>query len=164
VGLRLAAGPGLVVAPVRQDREGRPREARCEQARYLSARDARDIDVMAAFSELIGNSDRHFENISMLLGEDGEYAGLAPAYDVLPMRYASIGGGVDPDLSPISPRLGTIGAKPEVWARAAQAAIAFWTAVRQGKLDLPVPKEFRELAAHNLAVVHDFVEPLLPAS
>ena len=137
--------------------------ARCEQARYLSAPDARNIDVMAAFSELIGNSDRHFENISMLLREDGEYAGVAPAYDILPMRYASIGGGVDPDLAPISPKLGTIGAKPAVWARAAKAAIAFWTAVRQGKADLPVSKAFRELAAQNLAVVQDFVEPLLPS-
>lgn len=136
---------------------------RCEQARYLSARDARNIDVMAAFSELIGNSDRHFENISMLLREDGDYAGVAPAYDILPMRYASIGGGVDPDLASISPRLGTIGARPEVWARAAKAAIAFWTAVRHGQLDMPVSKEFRELAARNLAVVQDFVEPLLPS-
>jgi len=65
--------------------------ARCEDAGYLSAQQARDIDVMAAFSELIGNTDRHFENISMLLDEDGEYAGVAPAYDILPMRYASIG-------------------------------------------------------------------------
>lgn len=137
--------------------------ARCEQARYLGARDARNIDVMAAFSELIGNSDRHFENISMLLGEDGEYAGVSPAYDILPMRYASIGGGVDPDLSPIAPRLGTIGAKPDVWARATTAAVAFWTAVQQGKLDLPVPKAFRELAAKNLAVVQEFTQPLLPS-
>ncbi|WP_158290244.1 HipA domain-containing protein [Ramlibacter sp. WS9] len=136
--------------------------ARCEQARYLDARDARNIDVMAAFSELIGNSDRHFENISMLLSEDGEYAGVAPAYDILPMRYASIGGGVDPDLLPINPKLGTIGAKPAVWALAAKAAIAFWTAVRQGQLDLPISEEIRELAAQNLAVVQDFVEPLLP--
>lgn len=136
--------------------------ARCEQARYLGATDARNIDVMAAFSELIGNGDRHFENISMLLGEDGEYAGLAPAYDILPMRYASIGGGVDPELAPIGPKLGTIGAKPEVWARAARAATAFWTAVNRGKLDLPVSRELRELAARNLAVVQDFVEPLLP--
>ena len=139
--------------------------ARCEQARYLTAREARHIDVMAAFSELIGNGDRHFENISMLLGDDGEYAGVAPAYDILPMRYASIGGGVDPDLTSISPRLGTIGAKPEVWAKAAEAANLFWTAVQQAQWGgLLAPKEFRELAKHNLAVAQDFVAPLLPVS
>jgi serine/threonine protein kinase HipA of HipAB toxin-antitoxin module len=70
--------------------------ARCEQAKYLSPQDARHVDTLAAFSELIGNNDRHFENISLLIGEDGEYQGIAPAYDILPMRYASIGGGVDP--------------------------------------------------------------------
>jgi hypothetical protein len=136
--------------------------ARCEQAGYLSAEDARHIDVMAAFSELIGNGDRHFDNISVLLREDGEYLGVAPAYDILPMRYASIGGGVDPDLTPINPRLGTIGAKPEVWARAAQAASRFWMAVLQGRLDFPVSNGFQQLAAENLSVGREFVAPLLP--
>ena len=77
--------------------------ALCEQARYLCATAARHIDVMAAFSELIGNNDRHFENLSLLIGEDGEYQGVAPAYDILPMRHASIGGGVDPALVPVTP-------------------------------------------------------------
>lgn len=136
--------------------------ARCEKARYLSAEDARHIDVMAAFSELIGNGDRHFDNISVLLQEDGEYKGVAPAYDILPMRYAPIGAGVDPDLAPINPKLGTIGAKPQVWARAADAASRFWTAVRQGRTGLPVSRAFRELAAQNLDVAQEFVTPLLP--
>lgn len=136
--------------------------ARCVQARYLSAEGAQRIDVMAAFSELIGNGDRHFENISLLLREDGEYAGVAPAYDILPMRYASIGGGVDPDLTPIAPRLGTIGAKPEVWALAADAASRFWMAVRRGGREAPVSAAFKELAAKNLAVAQQFVAPLLP--
>lgn len=136
--------------------------ARCEQARYLSAADARNINVMAAFSELIGNGDRHFENISLLVREDGEYQGLAPAYDILPMRYAPLGAGVDPELTPIDPKLGSIGAQPEVWARAAKAAERFWTAVQAGATDLPASKAFRELAAKNLAVAREFVGPLLP--
>lgn len=49
--------------------------ARCEQAKILSPQDARLVDTMAAFSELIGNTDRHFENISLLIDEDGEYQG-----------------------------------------------------------------------------------------
>lgn len=79
---------------------------------------------MAAFSELVGNTDRHFENISVLMGDEVEYAGIAPAYDILPMRYASIGGGLDPALLPIEPRVGSVGALPGVWLRAAQAAEA----------------------------------------
>ncbi len=141
--------------------------ARCLQARHLSAQDAQRIDIMAAFSELIGNTDRHFENISVLLSDDGEYSGVAPAYDILPMRYASIGGGVDPALTPITPKLSTIGAKPAVWAVAAEAAQRFWAAVQQGQAGLPgrpTSPAFRRLAAENLAVVREFVGPLLPAA
>ncbi len=137
--------------------------ARCEKAKYLSANDARRIDVMAAFSELIGNSDRHFENLSLLIDDDGEYLGVAPAYDILPMRYASIGGGIDPDLLPIEPKIGSIGARPEVWARAAEAAQWFWTEVERGDADGTVAQEFRVLASTNRAVAAEFVRPLLPA-
>lgn len=136
--------------------------ARCEERGYLTSTQAREINVMAAFSELIGNGDRHFENISMLLDEVGEYAGVAPAYDILPMRYASIGAGVDPDLTPIAPRLGTIGARPEVWALAATAARGFWEAVEQDRIGPPVSPEFRDLARRNREAVDQFVAPLLP--
>lgn len=137
--------------------------ARCEQARYISAADARHIDVMAAFSELIGNNDRHFENISLLIGEDGEYQGVAPAYDILPMRYASVGGGVDPALVPITPKVGAVGANPAVWSAAALAAERFWTAVQTVELAAPIPETIRKLAETNRQVAKDFVQPLLPA-
>lgn len=135
--------------------------ARCVQARHLSAADALRIDTMAAFSELIGNSDRHFENISLLIGEDGEYSGVAPAYDILPMRYASIGGGVDPELTPITPRVGPIGAQTAVWELAAQAAQGFWMAVQQEQsLAVPISDAMRQLAAINLDVALRFAAPL----
>jgi len=136
--------------------------ARCEQGCDITAEDARNIDVMAAFSELIGNNDRHFENISLLIREDGEYQGVAPAYDILPMRYASLGGGVDPNLTPIEPKVGTIGAQPEVWARAAAAAERFWLAAMNEDLPVPLSREMRELAHENLRVASAFVAPLLP--
>jgi hypothetical protein len=138
--------------------------ARCVQERYISAGDARCIDIMAAFSELIGNNDRHYENISLLIGDDGEYAGVAPAYDILPMRYATLGGGVDPELTPINPMVGTIGAQPQVWDAAATAAEAFWTAVQKAVLAAPISRPFRELAAANREVARAFVAPLLPAA
>lgn len=137
--------------------------ARCERARSISAADARHIDTMAAFSELIGNNDRHFENIALLIGEDGEYQGVAPAYDILPMRYASIGGGVDPALVPITPKVGAVGANPAVWSAAARAADRFWTAVQSVELPAPIPQAIRQLADINRQVARDFVQPLLPA-
>lgn len=136
--------------------------ARCEQAGYLSAEDARRVDTMAAFSELIGNSDRHFENISLLIREDGEYQGIAPAYDILPMRYASIGGGLDPELTTIDPKVGTVGARPEVWGRAFAAAEHFWMAAQFEELQVPLSPSMKALAARNLARAREFVTPLLP--
>ncbi len=137
--------------------------ARFVQARYLSRTDAQHIDTMAAFSELIGNNDRHFENISLLIDDHGAYAGVAPAYDILPMRYAPLGGGMDPDLTPIEPRIGTIGTKLDVWGLAAQAAEAFWLSV-QAPTFAPAAKlsrAMRQLAAKNLGVVRAFVAPLV---
>lgn len=136
--------------------------ARCEREKYLSSEDARRIDTMAAFSELIGNTDRHFENLSLLIDEDGEYRGVAPAYDILPMRYAPIGGGMEPDLSPIEPRIGTVGARPDVWARAAQAAGLFWRSAQDEGLPVPLSPAMRRLAARNLEVAREFVAPLVP--
>ncbi len=133
--------------------------ARCEQAKVLSTVDVRHVDTMAAFSELIGNTDRHFDNISLLIDEDGEYKGIAPAYDILPMRYASIGGGMDPDLTPIEPKIGTIGAKPEVWERAAQAAERFWS-VAQEAFPTPLSQDMRRSAGKNLEVARKFAAPL----
>lgn len=137
--------------------------ARCVTAGYLSKQDAEHVGVMAAFSELIGNTDRHFENISVLIGEDGEYQGIAPAYDILPMRYASIGGGVDPELTLIEPKVGTIGAVPRVWKLAAQAADEFWSAVATVEPAVaPIHPSFKELAVRNREVAREFAGPLLP--
>lgn len=93
----------------------------------------------------------------------GEYAGIAPAYDVLPMRYNSIGGGVDSALTPVEPKVGTIGAQPDVWARAMEAAELFWLAVAEEGLAVPTSEEMKQLAGENLAVAKAFVAPLLPS-
>ena len=134
---------------------------RCERAKMLSPADAQQVHVMAAFSELIGNNDRHFENISLLIEENGEYRGIAPAYDILPMRYASMGGGLDPELTPITPQIGTTGTQPQVWQRAAQAAERFWLSVQKEALAVPVPRDMRRLAAQNLAAARAFAAPLV---
>jgi hypothetical protein len=137
---------------------------RCVQARLLSAHSAQQVATLAAFSELVGNNDRHFENLSLLLAEDGRYQGLAPAYDILPMRYAPVGGGVEPELLPLRPQVGSIGAQPPVWLRASRAAQVFWRQAQQATPAVPLSPEFRRLAASNLLAVQRFVAPLLPAA
>ena len=138
--------------------------ARCAQARYLSHTDTQNIDTLAAFSELIGNTDRHFENIALLIDEDGEYQGLAPAYDILPMRYAPFGGGLDPELTPIEPRIGSIGTRPEVWQLAWRAAERFWLSVQKEEgtgLARHLSPDMRQLAVKNLEVARGFAAPLV---
>lgn len=135
--------------------------ARCLQAKMLTPDAARSINIMAAFSELIGNGDRHFENISLLMGDDGRRLDVAPAYDILPMRYASVGGGIDPELTPITPQVGRIGTDIDVWRTAANVAITYWQRVQGEDLGLPVAEAFRALAAQNLAVVKTFAAPWL---
>ncbi len=119
---------------------------------------------MAAFSELIGNGDRHFENISLLLDASGRFTRVAPAYDMLPMRYAPLGGDVDPDLLPVTPGVGTIGARPVVWERAFRAAEDFWGRVHRSESPVAIPEAFRALARVNLDVATRFVAPLLPST
>ena len=133
---------------------------RCESSRLLKPASAQRLHTMAAYSELIANTDRHFENISLMLDERGEVSDLAPAYDLLPMKYAPIGGGIDPALSRVAPKLGSIGGRAEVWAVASLAATAFWSRCRDDQ-SLSLSQSMRELAAENLVVVREFVEPLI---
>lgn len=135
---------------------------RCEAARLLNVDQARRIHVMAAYSELIGNSDRHFENISLLLDASGAVADVAPAYDILPMKYAPLGAGVVPDLVPITPKLGPIGVRAGVWGLARRAALTFWERCRDDAA-LGLSEPMRAVAARNLDAVRQFVAPLVPA-
>lgn len=132
---------------------------RCEAKRFLGTEQAHRFHIMAAYSELIGNSDRHFENISLLLDETGDVCDVAPAYDILPMKYAPIGAGVVPDLNPIAPKLGSIGARAGVWSAAGRAAQEFWTKCRDDER-IGLSSSMRALAGVNLRVVQQFVMPL----
>ena len=120
---------------------------RCRREGYLREGDIDFVHTLAAFSELIGNKDRHLENISVLIDDEGNYAGMAPAYDILPMDYATRGG-VEPDLIPISPST-SIGVPHKIWSVAARAANRFWEAVATEELGVPISGEFRELARIN---------------
>lgn len=53
----------------------------------IAAQDAAAIRLWDGFGALVGNSDRHFGNLSFFT-EDYRRFTLAPAYDMLPMRWA----------------------------------------------------------------------------
>lgn len=133
---------------------------RCEEAGMLGPSSVRQVLVLTAFSELIGNGDRHFENLSLMTDERGRPVEVSPAYDMLPMMYAPVGGGIEPELRLVAPSFQSLGAKPDVWEQAFQAAHAFWTAAAA---DPRLSEAMREISAANARHVAEVVAPLLPA-
>ena len=112
--------------------------------KLLTALDARTLRLLEAYGQLIANTDRHYGNISLLIQDDDWV--LSPTYDMLPMRYAPIGGElVARDFASqfLQPTAATL---PE-WAQAKTLTASFWHAVVN---DARVSEGFRAIAAKNL--------------
>ena len=118
------------------------------QARsLLRPEDARTLRLLDAYGRLIGNTDRHYGNISLVLVNDDWH--LSPTYDMLPMLYMPIAGEV------VAQELGADKMVPtanmlDVWSEAQALALAFWQAVER---DERVSSGFRELARGNTAAL-----------
>ncbi len=114
----------------------------------LTEADARTLRLLEAYGVLIANTDRHYGNISLLLDQHGEWA-LSPAYDMLPMLYAPVGGELvlrDFAARPLQPTAATL---PQ-WDEAKTLATAFWHAAAQ---DVRISSGFRAIAAENAVFV-----------
>ena len=130
----IGAGTSWVDTAQRSDRAGPER---------LSPEDVQTIALLDAFGSLIANTDRHHGNLSLLL-RDHRWR-LAPAYDMLPMLYAPVGGEVVPrDFSDRLPRptVQTLA----VWPTARDLAIRFW---RTCANDDRISAGFRAIARAN---------------
>jgi len=111
---------------------------RLERDRRLPPDDARRIRWLDVFGQLIGNTDRHFWNISLFTSDGG--LRLAPAYDVLPMLFAPTDTGLpNRSLEPAPPSANTL----DVWRDAAEHAESYWAAVSRDPL---ISAGFREVA------------------
>ena len=118
---------------------------RMQERGLLRPADARTLRLLEAFGVLIANTDRHYGNISLLL--DGDDWALAPAYDMLPMLYAPVGGELVPRSfadRPVQPTAATL---PE-WPRALALARSFWAAA---SADTRISAGFRQIAGENLS-------------
>lgn len=116
----------------------------------LPSEDVRCIRLLEAFGQLIGNTDRHFGNLSFfadgLLREPP--LRLAPVYDMLPMAWAPDSGIVPTLALPTArPRANTL----EVWKEAVPLAQAFW---RQVAEDGRISAEMRAAAASSADVLY----------
>ncbi|REG15431.1 serine/threonine protein kinase HipA of HipAB toxin-antitoxin module [Archangium gephyra] len=95
------------------------------EKKLIGPEDARRLRWLDVFGQLIGNTDRHFGNVSFLEQGAGTLR-LAPAYDMLPMLFAPSGTTVvDRPFEPAPPSADTL----DVWADAARHAHVFWTRV-----------------------------------
>jgi hypothetical protein len=116
---------------------------RMQERGLLRPADARTLRLLEAFGALIGNTDRHYGNISLLL--DGDDWALAPAYDMLPMLYAPVGGELVPRDFAARPLQPTAATLPE-WPQALALARSFWAAA---SADARISPGFRQIAAEN---------------
>jgi hypothetical protein len=118
---------------------------RMQERALLRPVDARTLRLLEAFGVLIGNTDRHYGNISLLL--DGDDWALAPAYDMLPMLYAPVGGELVPRTFAERPLQPTAATLPE-WPQALALARNFWAAA---SADVRISPGFRQIATENLS-------------
>jgi hypothetical protein len=110
--------------------------ARLQRDGLLPAEDAGRLALLEAFAELIGNTDRHFGNVSLFDDQVGAFA-LAPVYDMLPMLFGPADGQlVERRFTPGGARADTL----EAWPRAHALALGYWERLAS---DERVSAEFR---------------------
>lgn len=115
---------------------------------YISEETAQQIKLLEQFGRLIGNSDMHDGNLAFLPD-----LSLSPAYDMLPMMYASLRGLelVDRKFNPLLP----LPEERTIWIRAADAAIVFWYRVESDDM---ISDSFRAIAKNNASQIERLVD------
>ncbi len=131
---------------------------RLERDGFLDGAGAETLRVLDSFGGLIGNTDRHFVNITFLV-EPGGRITPAPAYDQLPMRYAPSSGQLveRPPLAVEFPEPAAMAA----WRRALPLAEIFWDAVAH---DDRISPTFRAEALANSLCLYREARPALDFS
>lgn len=121
----------------------------------LREADTDRLRLLEAYGQQIGNTDRHYGNISLLIDARGSWE-LAPAYDTLPMVYAPIIGEIvsrdDFDPANLAPSAQTL----RVWGQARDLATRFWELATQ---DARISDDFRSLAARHAQSLQKHHEP-----
>lgn len=126
---------------------------------HLAEEDVRKAQLLYWFGVMIANTDMHFGNLSFMMGDK---ACLAPAYDMLPMKYAPLAGGEVQQAELLDPNRFTLpysqrSQLASIWNKARQAALVFW---RTAASDPRITLGFREICQGNLAVI-EAVPPLV---
>jgi hypothetical protein len=122
-----------------------------ERAGWLSRLDAERLSLLWWFGTLIGNTDMHYGNAGVYLGETRPLE-LAPTYDMVPMLYR-------PDIEGRLPSETLMVSMPPpeahiCWARAVKLACSFWERMSRTE---SVSRPFREIAARNFEMMGESI-------
>jgi len=115
---------------------------RLEKAELISPQDSKKLRWLSLFSDLIGNTNQHFGNISLIPHLGDSYL-LAPAYGARPTLYEPIAGEIPLRLfTPPPVRNEAAGELPS----ALEAAILFW---KSAAVDERISSDFRQICYEN---------------
>ena len=124
---------------------------------YLSADDAAKIATIREFGRLIGNTDMHFGNLSLLVDDLQKLASprfqLAPVYDMLSMAYKPGEFRDDLGYTPLPALHPPIGDAGE-WGQALKMVREFWTSLADSQA---VSAGMRAVASLNLKTVETHI-------
>ena len=124
--------------------------------RWLAADDAARLRLLGWFGALIGNTDMHLGNASLLL-TDAPPLTLAPAYDMLPMLYRPVTGG-EVVTRNFMPQLPTPD-QAETWLAAAALALDYWQRLAAFAA---LSDDFRRIAEANAHLLRQAIPHLRP--
>lgn len=116
--------------------------------RRITPEDATSLRWLSVFGDLIGNTDQHFGNISLVMVDGRRHYSLAPAYDMLPMLYRPREAEVTHPVfapPPAAPQA------PAEWDSALTAAEIFWN---RAAGDNRISQSFRDICTENLELIH----------
>lgn len=115
---------------------------RMEKKGLLNQTDAQQLRWLALFSDLIGNTNQHFKNITLIPHGTSGYI-LAPVYGLRPTLYEPIAGEIPQRLFTPPPMRNEVATE---LADALEAAILFW---KSAAVDERISSEFRQICYEN---------------
>jgi hypothetical protein len=115
---------------------------RLQKQGIIHLSEAKKLHWLALFSDMIGNSNQHFGNISFLPHGKDNYL-LAPAYGVRPTIYEPLAGEIPARLFTPPPLRKEAGAE---FTDARQSAILFW---KSAAIDERISEGFRQICFEN---------------
>lgn len=117
----------------------------------ISDDDARRVRWLDTFGQLIGNTDRHFGNLSFF-PEGPRRFRLAPVYDMLPMVFAPMSTTlIERDFKPLPPTADNL----DVWPEAAHHALNYWEHLSR---EAALSTAFRERCAQSARTLGDVIQ------